>query len=517
MPPAPRATRVAVALVSESTLHEAPVENPGAPALDLVRRLCGELASEGIHYCHWKSNESLDRSAAGDNDLDLLISRTHAQAFSEILRRSGFKSALLPQGKELPGVFHAYALDEGSGKLVHVHAHYQLVLGDDMTKNYRVPIEEAYLASAVQGPVFRVPSPEFELGVFLIRMVLKHLSWDAILSLQGRLSASERRELADLTGQVDFEHVRALMREHLPFVEPALWQRCLQAVQPGSSPWLRVTTAHRLQRDLSSHARRPLARDTALKLGRRGLAFVRRHVLRSRVQKGLDSGGALIAIVGGDGAGKSTVVECLHRFLGRDFETHRVHLGKPPRSLLSRVSQSAWDLGRKARPGVVSGKTVLMAVAARRESLGLRAIARLAWEVMTARDRCREYVRARRLASNGALVVCDRYPLAQIRQMDGPAASGLVEHPQRLVRALARLEKRYYDRMLGPEILIVLRVHPDVAVRRKAGVDREEFVRPRSEEIWRTDWRGTPAIVVDAGRPADAVLAQVKSTVWSRL
>ena len=39
----------------------------------------------------------------------------------------------------------------------------------------------------------------------------------------------------------------------------------------------------------------------------------------------------------------------------------------------------------------------------------------LLWHVLTARDRYREYAGARRSATNGTLVVCDRYPLPQLR------------------------------------------------------------------------------------------------------
>ncbi len=67
------------------------------------------------------------------------------------------------------------------------------------------------------------------------------------------------------------------------------------------------------------------------------------------------------------------------------------------------LSRATWELGRSFRPSAVSGESALKA--ARGDSLGFRAVARLVWEVMTARDRYRDYVRARRLASNGAIVI----------------------------------------------------------------------------------------------------------------
>src|SRR5439155_11814117 len=127
-----------------------------------------------------------------------------------------------PRERQFPGVFHSYGLDHRSGKLVHVHAYLELVLGDDMTKNYRLPIEEAYLDSTEQGEVFRVPSVEFEFAVFVVRMTLKHSTPDALLSFQGSLSSREGRELGHLSARVDVGRSRAIVREHLPFLGEAL-------------------------------------------------------------------------------------------------------------------------------------------------------------------------------------------------------------------------------------------------------------------------------------------------------
>src|SRR4026207_2286773 len=74
------------------------------PVLDLIHKLCLALAEEGIMYCHWKSNNALDRSAFGDNDLDLLISRANASKFTEILYRLGFRWAQAPSDKQMTSV-----------------------------------------------------------------------------------------------------------------------------------------------------------------------------------------------------------------------------------------------------------------------------------------------------------------------------------------------------------------------------------------------------------------------------
>ena len=129
--------------------------------LSLIRKLCQLLATERISYCHWKSNNALDRSASGDNDLDLLVSPADGPRFEALLIQLGFKQAKAPAEKEMPGVLDYFGYEAEADRLIHVHLHYQLVLGHDMSKNYRLPIEKQYLESAVQGDLFKVPAPEF--------------------------------------------------------------------------------------------------------------------------------------------------------------------------------------------------------------------------------------------------------------------------------------------------------------------------------------------------------------------
>ena len=97
--------------------------NDSAGALDLVSTLCRLLDEEPVSYCHWKSNEAIDRSASGDNDLDLLVHRPDSARFEQILRRLGFREAQPPGWKRLPGVYHAYGVDAPTGRRVHIHAH----------------------------------------------------------------------------------------------------------------------------------------------------------------------------------------------------------------------------------------------------------------------------------------------------------------------------------------------------------------------------------------------------------
>ena len=368
--------------------------------LDLIHRVCQALEAEGITYCHWKSNNALDRSASGDNDLDLLVSRADMRGFTGILCRLGFKEGKAPAEKQLPGVLDYYGYDEGADKWIHVHAHYQLILGHDMTKNYRLPIERPYLESAVQRGLFKVPAAEFEFIVFVIRMVLKHSTWDVILGGKGRLKTAERQELAYLQVRINQDRVDDILKRHLPYIDVELFNKCIQALLPACSTWTRVKTGQQLQTRLRANARRPVPMDIYLKVWRRATLAIRRRIFKSSPKYRLESGGAMIAIVGGDGAGKSTAVDALYAWLSKNFETTRVHLGKPAWSWITIAARAILKIG--------NWLSLYPVASSFRETLSQKSLVSpgypwLLREACRARDRYWTYTKARRFAANGVL------------------------------------------------------------------------------------------------------------------
>ena len=474
----------------------------------LVRRLCAALDTDGVRYCHWKSNAFLDRSRSGENDLDLLVAQADEERFAAAVQRLGFKLALRPSGA-VPGVLDYYGCDAAGGRLVHIHAHYQLIVGDDLTKSYRIPLEDAFLEAAVADGEFRVPPPELELILLVIRLVLKHLTWDAVLARRGPVPASAREELAFLLARVDEERLRRLLAQHLPFVDAHTFSHCLRALAPGAGRVDRLRAGLRLVPALRPCARRSRPADVALKLWRRAEGIVRRLLSRPAPRKRLAEGGAVIAIVGADGAGKSTAVEALHAWLGRTFAVTRMHFGKPPPSLTTIVLRTL-ARARSAPRRLLRGPGAQTA-----ES---RSTQRAVLATALARDRYRAARRIRRVAADGDLVLCDRFPLAQLTLMDAPRVER-VKAPDRwrsLTRRLAALEQHYYRAIGPPDVLIVLRVDPETAVARKPE-EAPDFVRARWQEIWEVDWAMVPAHVVDAGRPHDEVMSELRPLVWSEL
>ncbi len=482
----------------------------------LIRELCAHLRKSGILYCHWKSNANLDKSASASNDLDLLVSRCHTQLFSTVISRLGFKLFHPPAGKQLPGVLDYYGFDPQSDKFVHVHAHHQLVLGHDATKNVHLPLENAYLESSTQGELFRVPDPSFELILLVLRMVLKHSTWDVILARQGGLSETEQDELRYLQPLARRENVDAILSRHMPYITPGLFESCLRSLDLQCPVHQRVRTGRRLLGALKPFARRSRPSDIVIKGWRRVADAIQ---VRLRFQHSLmrmGSGGLFVAIVGGDGSGKSTAIDALRTWFSDDFRTMTLHMGKPPWSVTTIFVRSFLKIGTLLRLYPFERPADF-------ETLNQREITfpGYPWmfrELCTARDRLLTYCRGRRFATEGGLVLTDRFPIAQIRLMDGPQIDRMTVNHGRshIIRAASRAEARYYDRIARPDLLIVLKVSPEITVQRKT-TESAKSVFARTAEIWSVEWDQTTAQVIDAEQPMSEVLAELKSLIWSHL
>jgi hypothetical protein len=463
----------------------------------LLERLALALESSGIAYCQWRGHWSSHRWATGHGDVDLLVSREYLARFRALVGELGFKPTL-PQGeRQLPAIEHYFGYDPATPRLLHLHVHYQLMLGDYWKPVYRIPLERELLEGSLAGRPFRVPGPTLQFLVFVLRLMLRQVG-RPILSLHNRWISGVQIQLESLESCSDRQELAALLRKLN--LERSLFDRCVRSLRGEAGRWERAVLPWLLHRRLRAHARRP----SVVALGAAAIEKLFPAYASRRSAPGLSGGGTVVALVGGDGAGKSTCAHELRRWLSPALRTTHAHLGNPPKSLLTLVAGAALKLEQTAR----------RLLQRPHQGTGLLELLR---HLCTARDRYRLYVRVQQFAAAGGIAICERYPVEENYPLAGPVIPQLLSgRVGPVADLLRRREAAYYARIQRPDVLCVLRLDPEIAVLRKFD-EPAEYVRARGRMVWETDWTSTGARMVEADRPLPEVLERLKAIIWSVL
>lgn len=218
----------------------------------------------------------------------------------------------------------------------------------------------------------------------------------------------------------------------------------------------------------------------------------------------------LIAVIGCDGSGKSTVAEHVVSWVGRYGPAGTVHLGKQSGNVgraLARLPLVGPVLDRLIRRKVDGVNKRIK----QDKQPGLLPALVISAFTLRRRHRFRRMLALRR---RGLIVVTDRYPQVEVPgAYDGPgfpdASSG---NP--LVLALARRERRVFEWMAShrPDVVLRLNVDLDVACARKPDHRRDAL----SRKIAATPllkFSGAPIVDIDANQPLARVIEAAEAAV----
>lgn len=496
--------------------------------LAAVVDLLEDLTRAGVGYKHWKSNEKLAASLAGEDDLDLIVRRTDAAALQQVFASHGLRRVNDAALQPFPGIEQYFGLDASSGKWLHVDVYYQITTGTNLLKEFHLPVEGLLLAGTETHLGVPVPRPGAELLVLVVIQMIKRSSLLQLLTRKdARTTAATRAEIRALVerGPDAVAEAEELLSTHLPQVPPALWRDCLAALDAQAGSWRLLRLGGRLRAHLS--ALRRIGRLEGAWLRVRALvAKLARRGRRYRGSKHLATGGAVVAFVGPEATGKSTLVATLARTLGKHFEVDQVHLGKPPPTWLTWPFAALFPLLRRLIPDqrasvgptqVVDGLDGAGDRPKRSESFGwmyaLRAL-------ITAHERQSLARRVQRQAANGVIVVCDRYPSPEVGAMDSARLSPGASSGWR--RRAAAVEQSIYRSIPPPTVVVELSVSVEVALERnrvrvKDRKESDQYVKHRHANQAVPAFLNAETLRVDTSGELEPLLTRVVGSVWKAL
>jgi len=490
--------------------------------LNKLQQFIEKLSANEIKYCHWKSNSALSQVLTGETDVDLLIHRKHGDPFRLIMSELKFRPAGFQGDVPFPAVEHYFALDEVTGIFIHVHAYYRIITGESLSKNLHLPFEEMLLQNVREEDSIRVPAKSAELVVFTIRMMLKHTSL-VELAMLARDWKGMQREIEWLLEAKSTDETLKLVETWLPAVDIRLFSECINVLKTPASLPRRIILGLQLRSQLGIYARNSriqawlsgIQKFTLMAYGR---------LTRSKRGMILQSGGAVIAFVGAEATGKSTLLSETRRWLGEHFVIEQIHAGKPKSTLLTVLPNFFLPILRSGLPTYRPSKIVTNYAPAEQaqKSPKVYPLISAIRSVFLAYDRRALLSRAFARAANGSIVLCDRYPSMSKGAPDGPQLQQFVIDPKRypIQSWLARTEKRLYQEIPSPDMVISLYVPLEVALLRNKNRGKEEpedYVRFRHSLASNLEYGNAPVYKINTDQPLDTTVLEVKKTIWRNL
>ena len=222
----------------------------------------------------------------------------------------------------------------------------------------------------------------------------------------------------------------------------------------------------------------------------------------------------LIAIVGCDGSGKSTVSEELLVWLKGYGPAATAHLGKQQGNTgrtIANLPLAGRFLGRFIER---KASTVRKSRTVDKAPDTFPAIVMYAFTL----KRMRRFRRMMALRQKGLIIIADRYPQLDLPGTSDSTDMSVTAQGDRFVRWLAQREQAAFEWMTSyrPDLVIRLNVDVDTAFARKPDHSREGLAR-KIKNIPQFTFNGAAIADIDATQPLEKVVAAAKAAVAQTL
>lgn len=483
--------------------------------LQICKDLFNRWNAESMKYCHWKSNEHLSAGLDGETDLDVLIDATYKEQIYQIFANLCFLPCKPQYGSRYPKVEDWIGFDQNTGKLIHIHLHYTIVTGHKGMKEYDLPWSSNVLDTRIIDDLssIYISDPNWEIITLYTRIGLKASEAQISKAKNGTYKTGEDivREIEYLKKRVDWETVKSNL--HLYYKESS--NTILEIMIEDE-----ITSAKFLELiKIAEIAMKPYRRYGIIKtkifknyfqLVLPIMAWLKRkknhiYILRKTPmhQKGL-----IVAFLGQDGAGKSTITEEIEKWLKWKLEVKRFYLGSGDHFM-------PWE--KKLQGKLAKSKSSLLRIV--QSFLSVNMYYKISRRVL------KEVRKSNLYSSRGGITLYDRYPQIIYPNInDGPKirerfirkSSNTIVNS--ILNILAFFEENNIKKAVdfSPNVVIKLMLPPEESIRRKPQ-ENIELVRKKHEIIKSLQFVDSSVYEIDATEVFDIELIRIKRIIWEEI
>lgn len=502
-----------------------------SPMLPIIRQLFDALHAEEILYCHWKNNpDHIRASFTGESDVDVLFDIKQKEKIEAVLRAHGFKRFDIVRERYYEDIEDFITLDFTTGKLIHLHTHYRLTMGPLFSKNYQLDIEEMVLARRVfieETGVYG-STAAIQLLILYLNESLKFRTRDVVkVKLSNKIKYADKvlREYQWLKEKLNEQEWKQLIAD--VFVDP---QEVIQLTDKPFNKSVLLKFRSVVKKQFSDKRIFYSAvwmrwKNEFIINYRKVRSLVTEPVVNRRINP---RGGVVVAVIGADGSGKSTVTKDIRATFEKKLDVCRIYFGRGDgrislsRRLLRKLKGIVKpEKKKKNKSGDVKEAVAVKSKIAYKEPKKgfVASVYKIIEALLVANEKRINLKRMNAARSKGMLVICDRFPQNQIKGYnDGPLLYHLVNSSNPFFKILARWEKMIYERAEKnpPDLLIKLVADAAIVEQRKPGETLMEKLEAKIEGIKALRVDGA-MLTIDAAQPLQEVLYQVRKEIWSKL
>ena len=490
-------------------------KNEQKTELKIVRNLLNQF-NKNINYCHWKSNEHFKDALLGIDDLDILIDRNQYGDVIKILSDLNFKHFYVPQARTYTGIEDYLGFDEETGKIIHLHLHSRLVVGEKHLKGFLLPIEKYILKNKYYNQEYNAYHSSLfdEMLLLILRCSMKVRKRDII-----------KKSVIDKKTYKEFKWLKSKNIDFQQQIEKneLLNEKAKKQIirifneEPSFNSLNRLK--HILYHDYSCYTQGSgltnTFKRTHREIKRIFLEIEKRYLKFNKIftRRKLATGGVIIAFVGSDGAGKSTTIKEIYDWLFQVMDVRYFYLGsgdgnssllRKPFKLMMKIAQKL-NIVKKSNN---FSNSKLQPVKKNNLSLAFKI-----WTFLLSIERNKKIKQLSICRNYGYIVLTDRYPQSEF--------FGLCDGKKINDNSLAAKKENEMFRiakLCPPDLAIKMIVDPDVAVNRKPGEIDIETSKNLTERIKKIKFSPyTKSILINSNLSKEEVLLNVKKAIWKNI